>query len=138
MAPDPPAGTRVIQVADNGIGFQQKYAEKIFDVFQRLHTAEEFEGPASAWPSAEKCGKARLDHPGPLRAREGAVFEMNCRSVRRRPGRLKEPDIGGRSAFRPGDDALFHVKNTQENPAGCKMPPYKKSKDREWSWVKRS
>lgn len=31
-------------VADNGDGFQPKYAEKIFDVFARLHSRDEIEG----------------------------------------------------------------------------------------------
>lgn len=65
----------VIHVKDNGIGFNQSFGEKIFDVFKRLHSRKEFEGTGIGLSIVKKIIS---NHEGHIEAKsadnEGAEF----------------------------------------------------------------
>jgi light-regulated signal transduction histidine kinase (bacteriophytochrome) len=66
-----------ISVADNGIGFDQQYAEQIFEVFNRLNGRSEFEGSGIGLALCKRIAEA---HNGSISAESvegvGTVFKV--------------------------------------------------------------
>jgi signal transduction histidine kinase len=64
-----------LSVADNGIGFDEKYTERIFQVFQRLHTRAAYEGTGMGLAISRKIAE---HHGGSITAQsklgEGSTF----------------------------------------------------------------
>lgn len=65
----------IITVKDNGIGFNEKYADRIFHIFQRLHTTNEFTGSGVG---LAVCRKIVERHGGAIQAQstqgKGSTF----------------------------------------------------------------
>jgi signal transduction histidine kinase len=66
-----------ISVTDNGVGFETEYAEKIFEVFQRLNNLQDTTGSGIGLAI---CKKIVQNHKGHIHATgrpdKGATFEV--------------------------------------------------------------
>ena len=81
----------MIRVRDNGIGFEPQYAERIFGVFQRLHSRDEYEGTGIGLAN---CRRIVERHGGSITAKsrlgQGATFTIRLPKHRgnQEPGKV--------------------------------------------------
>lgn len=76
-----------IRFADNGIGFDQKYGERIFEVFQRLNGKSEYSGTGIGLAIVKKIVENHggiIEATGQLNA--GATFDMYIPQIRSKSG----------------------------------------------------
>ncbi|MCU7549440.1 ATP-binding protein [Chitinophagaceae bacterium LB-8] len=79
------SGWAVIKVQDNGIGFNQRYAERIFESFTRLNSKDQFEGTGLG---LSLCKRIVERHGGSIEATgklgEGAIFTIRLPIIQNR------------------------------------------------------
>jgi len=97
IAPEPEdePGIAMVEVRfrDNGIGFSNKYADRIFTIFQRLHARSEYEGTGIGLAT---CRKIAERHGGTIVAEsapgEGTTFILRLPKEQPEAPRLKVPE----------------------------------------------
>jgi PAS domain S-box-containing protein len=89
IIPDPDASEKQLcrlTVSDNCIGFDEKYVDRIFNVFQRLHTRNEYEGTGMGLAIVRKIARY---HGGDVTAKsklgEGSTFILSIPASHPKP-----------------------------------------------------
>jgi signal transduction histidine kinase len=89
-----------LTVSDEGIGFDEKYRDRMFEVFQRLHGRDEYEGTGIGLAVCRKI----VEHHGGAITLDGTAGG-GTRVTFTLPMARPEPDLEAEEAARPPEGA---------------------------------